>query len=122
MKIWTLPILTILCLRKKRNKMALQPHCDHFPWSTTHSIIDVIPEIRAILSAASNLTSVIHKSLKNSALLNIQLKRVFDRGGKREISRGRKELHKRNKAVMGIYKIGRNFLYTKDFIGSYWKK
>lgn len=88
----------------------------------THFIIDVIPEIRVILSAASNLTSVTHKSLKNFALLNTQFKRVFDRGEKREISRGRKEVHERNKAVMGIYKIGRNFLYTKDFTGSYWKK
>lgn len=122
MKIWTLPILTILCSGKKGSKMALQLHCDHFPWSTTHFIIDVIPEIRVILSAASNLTSVTHKSLKNFALPNIQFKRVFDRGEKREISRGRKELHRRNKAVMGIYKIGRNFLYTKDFTGSYWKK
>ena len=122
MNIWTLPIFTILCLRKKGNKMALQLHHDHFPWSTIHSSIDVIPELHVILSAASNLTSVIHKSLKNSALLNIQFKRVFDRGEKREISRGRKELCKRNKAVMGIYKIGRNFLYTKDFTGSYWKK
>lgn len=61
-----------LMIKEKKNRKDAQLHHDHFPRSTTHSIVGAIPEICVILSAASNLTSVIHKSLKNSALLNIQ--------------------------------------------------
>lgn len=52
--------------------MGPQLHHDSFPQSTTHFLIRVIPEICVIVSAASNLIRVIHKSLRNSALLNIQ--------------------------------------------------
>lgn len=58
--------------KKKGNRMCPQLYLDHFPRNTAHSMIGAIPEICVILSAASNLTSVIHKSLKNYALLNIQ--------------------------------------------------
>ena len=112
--------LTILRLKKKGNSMGPQLHHDSFPQSTTRFLIGVIPEICVIVSAASNLTRVIHKSLRNSALLNIQ-EGVLQRE-EREISRDKKELGRRNKAVMEIYKIGRNFLYTKEFTGSFREK
>lgn len=61
----------LVFFQKKRIRMGLQVHHDHFPQSTAHSITGVIPE-HGILSAASDLISMIHKPLKNSALLNIQ--------------------------------------------------
>lgn len=68
--------------------MCPQLYLDHFPRNTAHSMIGAIPEICVILSAASNLTSVIHKSLKNYALLNIQ--EGAWQSKRREISRDRK--------------------------------
>lgn len=56
---------TVLCFNKV-NKMGTYFHHDYILY------FGVIPEICMILSSASDLTSVIHKSLKNSALLNIQ--------------------------------------------------
>lgn len=55
---------------KKRIGMGLQVHHDHFPQSTAHSLTGAIPE-HGILSAASDLISMIQKPLKISALLNI---------------------------------------------------
>lgn len=82
--------------------MGLQLHHNHFPRSTTHSIIGAIPEICVILSAASNLTSVIHKSLKNSCLLNIQ-ESVWQSEG-REISRDKKSWAREIKQLLEFTK------------------
>lgn len=78
-------------------RIGLQIHHDHFPQSTAHSITGAIPE-RGILSA-SDLISMIHKPLKNSALLNIQ--KGAWQGEGREISR-QKELGRRNKSYWNL--------------------
>lgn len=91
--------------------MGLQLHRACFPWSSTHSVVVAIPEIRVILSAASDLTSAIHNSLKISALLNIQ--EGIWQSEKKGNYQGQKVLGKRKKTVIGIFKIGRNFSVPK---------
>lgn len=97
--------------------MGLQVHYDHFPQSTAYSITGAIPE-RGILSAASDLISMIHKPLKNSALLNIQ-EGVWQSEG-REISR-QKELGKRNKSYWNLQNR-KKILQNKDLTGFYFFK
>lgn len=89
--------LTILCV--KGNRVCPWLNYDHFSWwSITHSIIGAISEIHVIPSVASKLTSVIHSSLKDFGLLNIQ-EGVWQSEG-REISRDKKDLGKSTKTVL----------------------
>lgn len=66
-----------------------------------------------ILSAASNLTSVIHKSLKNYVLLNIQ-EVVLQREG-RKISRDKKNWAKGIAVNENLQKRKELFTYRKFY-------